>query len=67
MVVTDVSTASAAVYDTGIPGCPGCPRRISSQVYMISVHRDVPGDRDMSISLKKSVEKLIIICQENEK
>ena len=29
------------LYDLGKPGCPGCPRRISSRVYMISVHRDV--------------------------
>ena len=26
----------------------------TSRVYMISVHRDVPGDRDVSISLKKA-------------
>ena len=31
--------------------------------FMISVHRDVPGDRDVSTSFKKSVEKFIITCQ----
>ena len=51
------------LYDPGVPGCPGCPKRISSQVYIISVHRDVPGGRDVSISLKENVEKLIIICK----
>ena len=29
------------------------PRRISSRVYMMSLHRDVPGERDVSTSLKK--------------
>ena len=43
----------ACLYDPGVAGCPGCPRRVSSRVYIISVHRDVPGDRDVSISLKK--------------
>ena len=36
------------LYDSGIPGCLGYPRHVSSRVYMISVHRDVPGDRGMS-------------------
>ena len=37
--------------------------RVSFRVYMISVHRDVPGDRDVSISLKKKAWNLIIICR----
>lgn len=39
-----------------IPVYRDVPRRISSRVYMMSLHRDVPGERDVSTSLKK-VEK----------
>ena len=47
------------LYDPGILGCPGCPRsrRISSRVYMVLVHRDVPGDRDVSITLFHSKKR----------
>ena len=53
-LLSKLESLRPCLYDPSIPGCPGCPGRISSRVYMISVHRDVPGDRDVSISLKKA-------------
>ena len=51
----------APVY--GIPRCPRFSRHISSRIYMISVYCDVPADLDVSISLKKSLEKFKIILK----